>query len=147
MSDLIQFKKLIGLDKRQLGQVGAQHAQELLDAGFHEPVVMMVQARKAQEYLAAMVKQLDYETRENLEQYDNSQADIYGANLSLGSTGDRLDYDKDAEYARLKKALQDRKDLLTLAKMSKDVIYDADGIEVMKLPVKIPSKEVLKVKL
>lgn len=141
------FESVEKLDKKGLSNFGQIHARNLLEDGFHESVVLTVQAKKAIEYLKAFALECDYQTRKDLMEQYNSKADIFGANLSLSSSGDRLDYEADPIYYELKTKLKEREDLLKLAFKSSDSIYDAMGAEVMKVPIKTHSKETLKVKL
>lgn len=144
---IIRFKDVEKLDKLGLQKLGAAHAQMILDDGFQDATVLTVQARKAKEYIEAFLKQLDYETRAQITQDPEGWKDVFGVTLSLSSTGDRLLYEKDDQYAHLSRKLKERKRLLDLAHKQSDEVFDSLGEQVPKVGIKTPSKEILKVLL
>ncbi len=146
MSQVVRFNDVVKLNKKELIQLGASHAQEILNEGFEDATVLTVQAKKAREYIQAFLDGLEYKTREQLTQDPNGWEDIYGASLSLGSTGDRLAYLTDPKYSQLSIALKQRKEILDLAFRS-DEMFDSDGELVPKIKIKTHSKETLIVKL
>jgi len=147
MSQIIRFKDLLKLDKKGLHQLGASHAVDAINGGNYDATVLTVQARKAAEYIKAFIGALDYETRLQLTQDPLGWEDVYGAHLSLSSTGDRLAYESDDQYMHLVKRMAERKALLDVAYKSEEAIFDSLGEQVEKVKVKTYSKEMLKVKL
>ena len=133
--------------KQDLHEQGQLKAQDLTEGGQFDAVVLVVQARKATEYLGAFIKELDSQARKEVNEDYNGDADIYGAKISIGSTGDRLDYDKDAEYLRLKDALAERAKWLKIASGNKTEEVVLDGEVVKPVPLKSASKETLRIKL
>ena len=146
INSIIRFKEIVNLSKRQLSDLGSQHAKTLLDEGYSDAVVLVTQARKAIEFLKGFDAQCDSIAREELTR-DGVEMEIYGAKLSLSSTGDRLDYDADPVYKQIKSQLKAREDMLKLARNAAEEFYDGEGIAVPRVPIKSHSKEVLKVKL
>jgi len=144
---IIRYNDLAKLDKHDLQKLGAQHAQLILDEGFEDATVLTVKARKALEYITHFLKGLDYETRLQITRDPEGWKDIYGAHLSLSSTGHKLGYQMDQKYIDLEKKLKDRKALLDLAFKSDDAIFDSEGVQVEKIKVKTQSKETLSVKI
>ncbi len=146
---LLDFNnKTIGqLSKKELQEVAIKDAENKMNEGYSSAIDLTVMLRKAAEYIASYVKALDSVARQELAQENNQEADRLGAKLSLSSTGKRLDYSADPIYNDLQNRLKDREELLKLAHKSKDAIYDQYGAEVMKVPVKYASREVLKIRL
>lgn len=145
--ELIQLKPFETLEKKELQELAKKTARELMNEGYSDAVVLTVLARKASEYLAAYAQELNSDARAELQNYDNNQADIYGARLELSSTGTRLDLEADPVYSNLQEELKQRAALLKMAYLQEKPVYDSEGVEVPKVPIKSPSKEVLKVKL
>ena len=147
MSDLIKLKDFSILSKADLQAQGEGKAKELIEGGYYDAVVLIVQARKANEYLSSFIKALDSQARKEVNEEYNGDAQIYGANLSIGSTGDRLDLEVDVEYKRIKEALAERAKWLKIA--SKDTTTEVviDGAVVKPVPIKSASKELLKIRL
>jgi len=145
MNELIKLKDFSNLSKLDLQVQGEALAKDMIDAGFHDSIVLTVQARKASEFLTSFVKALDSTSRDEVAQYNN-EVEIYGAKLSLGSTGDRLDLEKDAEYLRLKNELANRAKWLKIASKDDGEVV-VDGAIVNPVPVKTASKEILKIRL
>ena len=71
----------------------------------------------------------------------------FGVKFELSNTGERLDYEKDADYKDLKDQLKAREELLKAAVNTKGSLFDEDGTEVEKVPVKSISKRVIKISL
>ena len=145
--ELIRLKDFSMYSKEDLHEQGKLKAEELTEGGYFDSVVLVVQARKAIEYLGAFVRQLDSGARREVNEDYHGDANIYGAVLSIGSTGDRLDYEADAEYKKLKGELEARAKWLKIATKDKDNEVVVDGEVVLPVPIKIASKEVLKIKL
>ncbi len=141
---LINVQKTRDLSKSELIKAGASDARAMSDAGMIDVLEMLVMARKAIEYFSSYTSELESEVRGMLPSHSIT---VLGSNLSLGSTGDRIDYDQDDIYADLKNTMALRVDLLKTAKKMNEPIFDGSGIEVPSLPLKSPSREILKVKL
>lgn len=146
MKNLINIDESARLSKRELQERGASDSQLIQDEGLVNAINMVAMARKAIEYLGAFAKGFDSAARAEVNTY-GGEKETLGAVFSIGSTGDRIDYDQDPIYQDLKKALKDRETLLKVAKYAKESIYDGEGIEVPRLPLKSASREVLKVRL
>lgn len=56
-----------------------------------------------------------------------------GVEFVSKSGAEKLNYEEDPIYLDIKEKLKSREDLLKLAKKSKDVIFDSEGIEVPKV--------------
>ena len=146
MNKLINLDESANLSKTELQQRGSEDANALLAEGFVNALDMIAQGRKAIEYLTAFTKGFDSEARAELSLFGGEKNSL-GATFSLGSTGDRIDYDLDPIYLDLKEALKARETLLKVAKYAKENIFDGEGIEVPRLPLKSASREVLKIRL
>lgn len=133
------------LSKAQIQEAAVQEANELLTAGQDDPVNLLLYSKRVVEFLSVFVKNIESNVREEVAK-SGGPITQEGATLSLGSTGDRLDFEKDSVYADLKKKLKAREDLLKLAAKSEDDIYDGDACLVIQVPLKTAGRETLVVK-
>jgi len=140
---LIKLKEFSILSKHELSVKGSVAARQMMEEGFHDASVLTVQARKAVEYLSSFINELDSDTRAEIK---GDGLEVYGAELSLGSTGDRYDYEQDTEYCRIKKQLAERANWLKMASTSKDEVV-IDGAIVEPVRIKTASRETLRIKL
>jgi len=141
--EVIKYNVFIKLSKEQLQSDGSAKARELMEEGYSDASNLTVQARKVMEYLSAFIKELDSDTRAEVNDQD---MDVYGAVLSLSSTGDRYDLEADTEYLRIKGELTERAKWLKIASKSKEEVV-LNGAVVEAVPIKSASKEILKIKL
>ena len=142
---LINTQKTKNLSKSELMSKGKFDARTTADDGFKDVLEMMAMARKGIEYLNAFVKEIESDVRGKLP--DSQTITVLGSEFSLGSTGDRIDYEVDPVYAAIKAQLSERAGLLKMAKNAKETIYDGDASEVPRLPLKSASREVLKIRV
>ena len=145
MDKLLNLDESANLSKEELQERGTADAITILDDGLAEVLEMYAMSRKAIEYLTAFNKGLDPSAREEVSH--GMDVDALGVNFSLSSTGDRIDYEVDEVYLKLKKAVKDREMLLKVAKHAEEYIFDGNGDKVPRLPLKSASKEILRVKL
>ena len=145
MSELVKLKNFEKLSKSDLQAEGKAKGRQLMEEGFHDAVVLTVQARKALEYLNAFVGEIDVNTREEVAN-NNGEMFILGATLSIGSTGDRLDYEADQVYKELKEALASRAKWLKIASNDKEEVK-VHGVLIKPVPIKTASKELIRIKL
>ena len=68
-------------------------------------------------------------------------------NMTYTNGGTIYDLDKDLVYSDLKSQLSERTELLKLALKRKDPIFDEEGIEVPKVPIKGYRKDSINVKI
>ena len=68
-------------------------------------------------------------------------------NMNYTNGGVIIDYSQDAEYHDLAERLKARRELLDLAFKRKDPVFDEEGIEVPKVPVKGYRKDSINVKI
>ena len=146
MSQYISVKEAQNMSKADLQNQGAIDARSIIDDGFVDATDMIAQARKMIEYLTAYAKEIESEARAEVANSDGELKTL-GAVFSLGSTGDRLNYELDEVYYRMKRAIKEREDLLKLAHNSSDDVFDGAKNKVPIVPLKSASKELLKVKL
>lgn len=125
--------------KKEAQQQGKDLAKLILDGGHVTPEESYSNVVRLKE----VINELEKGLKQGLTVTEETS--LNGVRFSLSNTGDRLDYEKDVLYKSLKDKLKDREDLLKLAFKSGDVIYDSDGVEVPKVPIKTHSKSVIKV--
>lgn len=131
------------LPKKEIKAKAEQDVQTLLDAGEVDIASAFTDATRISEYLKVFVSEIKQHVTE--ETY-GKEYDIKGSTISFRNTGDRLDYEQDEVYAELKERLKERETLLKTAYRSKETIYDSEGVEVSKVGVKTPSKQVVTIK-
>ncbi len=140
----IELKLISSQSKKELVASATKEAQSMIDLGLVDIPTVLLTAKKLIEYSNSLIKGLESSVRAEVGR--NSEGlSIIGAKFTLGSTGDRLDYMEDDEYARLHNELKDREAVLKMAFKMKDVFYDSEGIEIPKVGIKIASRETLKV--
>ena len=143
--NLINTSNTKHLNKFELDSKGKYDARTMADDGLLDVLEMMAKARKAIQYFTAYTKEIESDVRGKLP--DSQTITVLGSEFSLGSTGDRIDYESDPVYAAIKAKLAERTALLKMAKNAKETIYDGDASEVPRLPLKTASREVLKIKV
>jgi hypothetical protein len=89
------------------------------------------------ETLALALEQLKPYAMAEAEQFPKGDRKALGVSFELKEGTDRIDYDADPEYCRLKATLKAREELLKQATKGKGETLDPDSGEVIaKLPVK-----------
>ena len=128
------------LKKGQIQALAIDHSKELYE---HENCIdSHVMLKKAKLYIDTLLM----ENEKNALLIWEANAAEY-RNITYNQGGKTLDYIKDPIYASIKLMLDDRKELLDLAFKSKDSIFDGEGTEVPKVPIKSFRKQSLNVKL
>ena len=145
-TNLVLHQGILALGKQELATYGKAEAERLIDEGWADPVQLMVNSKKYLEVLTAFNKGMKEATITALEKC-NGKAEVSHAKVSLGNTGDRLDYAADPIYVELKARMDERVALLKLAKKQSGALYDNMGIEVPKVPVKTFGELVPKITL
>ena len=147
-TELKQFESVKNMTKHELIALGNTDANALMDSGDYDSTTLAVSARKAVEYLGAFIATLDSFVMDELTM--NGEGNIkmvLGSELSLGSTGDRLDFEKDAVYKNLSIQLKARAELLKNATNSSVPVVDSDGVTVEPVPIKTASRQMIRFKL
>ena len=131
------------IPKKEIVEKAKQDVQNIVDGGEVTLEDALMDSVRLEEYLKTFSKELKKHIDEETfgKSYDHK-----GGNISFRGTGDRLDYEQDEVYSTIKELLKEREELLKLAYKSKDMIFDADGIEVPKVVVKTPSKQTIVIK-
>ncbi len=140
----LELKLINEQSKKELIATATKEASNIIDGGMVDASYTLLTAKKLVEYAGALIKGLESSVRAEVGRNAEGLA-ISGAHFTIGSTGDRLDYMQDDEYARLHSKLKDREAILKVAYKMKEVFYDSDGIEIKRIGIKSPSKETLKV--
>ena len=130
------------MSKKDLEQAGAQRAAELMAQGEHNEYQALAAGERLKTFAESFCKQL----RKDIHALPEKNYKAYGVEFSTMNTGDRYDYAADPIYADIARQLKEREDLLKLALKSANPIYDHEGIEVPKVPVKTFGSEVIKLK-
>ena len=147
-TELKQFESVKNMTKHELIALGNTDANALMDSGDYDSTTLAVSARKAVEYLGAFIATLDSFVMDELTM--NGEGNIkmvLGSELSLGSTGDRLDFEKDAIYRNLNVQLKQRMALVKMATVDTEPIVDENGEIVEPVPIKTASRQTIRFKL
>lgn len=131
------------ISKRSLSTLKADFTAAVIDAieeGEISPIeawVYMHQVKNAIEALTSdsllrdRVKDLAAEKVQEIEDFE----------LKTTTGGPILDYEADHVYVEKKYELEERKKLLDVAFKSKSTIYDSEGVEIPKVPIKTYRKD------
>lgn len=111
--------------KRELQKSSKEFAKQIIDSGDYNIEEIYAQSLRLKEALAIIEQELKGQLpQENFE--------AYGLKGTFRSGGDTINYIEDEVYAKLKKDLDDRSELLKLAQ-KQDLVLDAGGNEVPKV--------------
>jgi hypothetical protein len=128
------------IPKKEIVSKAKADVKSMVDSGEVDIAEAVIDATRLSEYLKVFVSELRNHVGEKYDKYE-----CKGVKLSFKGTGDRLDYDQDEVYNKLKERLKEREELLKLAYKSKEMIFDSEGVEVPKVEVKTPSKQTLNI--
>ena len=141
----IKPKDLLNQDKQTLQMEGYDHSRLLIEAG-EDATKLIIQARKVMEFLGSFVRGAESEAIDALTK--NKEAlTAFGSKMTLGSTGDRLNYKEDPIYNEMYNALKAREDLIKIARRMEEPIFDSEGVAVPKVSLSSVSRHVIKVSL
>jgi len=128
------------MPKKEIVSKAKEDVNRMVDSGEVDIAEAVVDATRLSEYLKVFVSELRNHVDDKYDKYE-----CKGVKLSFKGTGDRLDYEQDEKYAEIKAQLKEREELLKLAYKSKDMIFDSEGVEVIKVGVKSASKQTLNI--
>ena len=128
------------MPKKEIVSKAKEDVNRMVDSGEVDIAEAVVDATRLSEYLKVFVSELRNHVDDKYDKYE-----CKGVKLSFKGTGDRLDYEQDEKYADIKSQLKEREELLKLAYKSKDMIFDSEGVEVIKVGVKSASKQTLNI--
>jgi len=126
--------------KKEAKSQGVKTAKDIIERAEKDPFEVLSNVVRLKEFINAF--EAEFKKADAFEQIDKNY-NKNGVEFSTRYSGDRLDYEKDVVYKDLKKQLDDRTALLKLAYKSKDVIYDSEGVDVPKVPIKTHGKNSL----
>jgi chromatin segregation and condensation protein Rec8/ScpA/Scc1 (kleisin family) len=138
--ELEQIQYSADFTKKEAIAQGKIMAKDILDRGEVTPVNALSNIARLKEFINA----LESELRSNIIITEKHTEN--GVEFSLRNTGDRLDYEADEIYKELSDKLKDRTELLKTSFKSKDTIYDGEGVEIPKVPIKSVGKQVINLK-
>jgi hypothetical protein len=131
----IHIESFSQMSKRDIQASAIKLANEVLEFGQTNPLDRFIQLKRVAEYVDAYAGVFKQSAITEAEKYGKSTT-VYGAKIELRNSGDRFDYEADPVYCELSEKLKARKELLDLARKSKDVIYDSEGVDVPRIPIK-----------
>ena len=149
MEILTKKNEILTMDKGDLKKTGAlAFEQDMIkvDEGLTTATSLMLTARKAVEILNGYIFTAK-DACKNEVFLEGGTISQYGSIMTVANTGDRLDFESNLEYKRLKNELKSLEGLIKIASKSGNSIYDANGVEVEPVKVKTFGGEVLKVTL
>lgn len=135
MTDVIVISEFAQMSKRDIQQSAHNAASIELAEGNTNPLERFILAKRAITFLEGYSETLKPQAMTEAEKYGKS-GNAYASKFELKNSGDRYDYSSDPVYAQIEAQLKARKELLDVARKSKDSIFDSEGVEVPKVPVK-----------
>lgn len=135
MNDTLIITDFSALTKADIQTAGKIAARVELEAGNHNPLQRFILAKRTSEFLESYMAELKSSALNEAEKHGKG-ASVYNSKIDIHSTGARYDYEADPVYVELQEKVKLRKDLLDLANKSKEPIFDGEGIEVPKVPLK-----------
>lgn len=127
------------MSKRELEQAGAHQAQQLMEQGELNEYQALASAERLKTFAESFCKQI----RKDIHTLPEKNYKAYGVEFSMRNSGDRYDWEFDDVYLSLKNQMEQRVELLKTALKSDSPIYDSDGVEVPKCPIKSHGSETL----
>jgi len=143
--NLVLRQDVLALGKVELQTFGRAEAERLIEEGWHDATKLLIDSKKYLEVLTAFNKALKQTAVDELTA--TGPVGIGNAKITLGNTGDRLNYADDPIYVELKAKMDSRVELLKLASKQASPIYDHMGIEVPKVGIKTHGEIVPKITL
>ena len=131
------------LSKKELELNGIQAGDSLVESG-EDILPRYIEISRQIAMLEAEKKAIKSAAFDERALYGSDVLDLLGCKISISNTGDRIQYDQDPIIAELKQAIKKRELDVKTAVKSSGVYFDADGVQVEKVPVKYGS-EVLKI--
>jgi len=131
------------LSKKELELNGIQAGDSLVESG-EDVLPRYIEISRQIAMLEAEKKAIKSAAFDERALYGSDVLDLLGCKISISNTGDRIQYDQDPIIAELKQAIKKRELDVKTAVKSSGVYFDADGVQVEKVPVKYGS-EVLKI--
>ena len=133
------------LRKRQIMELAIDDVNKSIEVARSSPVETQIFFKRLKVYVDEFIR--GNETFA-IDQYNQDKRTTYNnVDVSLTRGAALLDYEKDPIYADLAYRLKERKQVLDMAFKMKDSVYDNEGIEVPKVPVKDYRKDSLNVRL
>lgn len=128
------------LKKGQIQALAIDHSLEINEN--ENTIDFHIMLKKVKLYLDTLIKENE---KNALLIWDQQKSDF--DNITYNQGGKILDYSEDPIYHSIKLMLDDRKALLDLAFKSQNNIFDSEGVQVPKVPIKSYRKESLNVRL
>jgi hypothetical protein len=141
------LKQANDLTKDQLKEEGINAARDRMADGYDDAAPLIIQARKAIEFLTAYSRELESKATDEIMLQDNNEVTALGCTISLGSTGDRLNFKLDPVWSGLTAQRSAREAMLKLARKDPGSVKDSDGVNVPTLPLASAAKSIVRVKL
>lgn len=124
----------INLSKKQVEEMAVKKANEDLET--LDSIEVYTFMKKLTDYASKYMEVVKGKALDYLTAHGGKDIALYNSSITVRNGYDILDYEKDPIYAGLQDQLKQRQELLKTAYKSKLPIYDSEGIEVPKVPVK-----------
>jgi hypothetical protein len=141
-------RDLLEASKKQLFDIGKAAAEVDLETALQNPSEHLIAAKKALELLTGYVSEIQNAVHDEI--YNTGEQGVIhvgSSSITLGSTGDRLDYMNDDVYASIHYQLKQREGVLKHVSTGGDKIFDSEGVEIKPVPLKSAAREIIKIKL
>ena len=132
----------LNLSKKDLQALGKLRAEELIEAGYTDPLESFAKCKQLIELLTSFSTAMGAYAQDELDKHGEKKAFVGNVRLELGNTGDRYDYERDPVYAELKAQMADRKKILDAARTATQDYHVYK--DVPRVPLKTPGKQIIK---
>ena len=139
-------KHILTFDKNELKEFGVKGAETDLERAETDASELMISAKKAIAILEGYISGVLDSVHDECHLHNKGTIELFGSTIALGSTGDRWDFEQDAEFSRIKEELKEREKWLKEASKSKEEVV-INGAVVVPVPLKAASREIIRVKL
>jgi hypothetical protein len=112
--------------KKQVQSNALQFVNNLIESGEQDKLEMFSQSVRINEALTVVTDALK-------KSLPDENFEVYGIKGTYRNGGDTYNYREDYIYAQMQDALKEREMLIKTATLSKDTIYDNEGVEVTKV--------------
>jgi hypothetical protein len=122
----------------------AQVIVQTVENGYTSALQMYIQAKYINEVTAQILEKLKGAAYTEAELYNSGERTIAGVDFDTRKGSERIDYDADPEYARLKAQLKERETLLKQAvKVKGKVVDESTGEVIPVVPVTVSPASVV----
>jgi hypothetical protein len=130
------------LTKKQIEEQEHHRVTEIVEGGHYDILAAYINAKISLYRMATRISLLEKAAMDEYDKFNEKTLKYKGYGLTKSQGGAIYDYERDTVFKNLNDQVKARKELLKAA-LRQDAIYDADGCEVPRVPVKSYKKDSL----